>query len=314
MDLFKSLALAIALLATTAAGPASPVAPLLTDPVAAAAYDYPALRDRLGLEKFALLSVDTNKALDTVKAQRPFPCDTAAEALVRTGFATVFATPDAAAWRADWKAAREAITQFHAERARLKVRGEDGAGVREALADAAQASDPRLKVLFQRLAEDQTVRLSAAPVLNAPGQARLIAFGVLAAETCAVDGDNTAWLKREIDEHGWFDSARYGVKAANAAFLIAQHADNDPVFQRRVLSMIAADPDPRVRSDLAMLTDRVAIANHRPQVYGTQGSCKGPGVWNMHPVEDTQSLDQRRAAMGLPPLAIYKPVVARTCR
>jgi hypothetical protein len=313
MGLFTRLGLAAVLLATAAAGPASPVAALLSDPVAAAAYDYPALRDRLGLAEFGQLSLDTNTAIDAAKARRPYPCDTVSEAWVRMGFLSTFATPDAGVQRADWKAATVAVQQSRAERARLKTQGEDGAEVRSALADAAQASDPRLKILFQRYAEDQAVRLSWSPVRTLAGQAQATAFGVLAAENCAVDGDNVAWLKRQIAEHGWFDSARYGVKAANAAFMIAQHADGDPAFQRSVLPLITADSDPRIRPDLAMLTDRVAKAEQRPQVYGTQGQCKGPGVWEMDPVTDPEGLDERRKAMGLPPLATYRPVVAQRC-
>ncbi len=57
-----------------------------------------------------------------------------------------------------------------------------------------------------------------------------------------------------------------------------------------------------------MLTDRVAKAQRRPQVYGTQTTGRA-GKMVFDPIEDSLHVDQRRANMGLPSLAEYKRVL-----
>lgn len=50
-----------------------------------------------------------------------------------------------------------------------------------------------------------------------------------------VDENNADRLKALVDEHGWLHAGRVGEDGAEAAFLLAQHADHDPRFQERVL-------------------------------------------------------------------------------
>src|SRR5207244_6160203 len=88
----------------------------------------------------------------------------------------------------------------------------------------------------------------------------------------AIDADNTAWLKDVVRRHGWPGCSLVGAEAANAAWLLVQHADRDPAFQRECLSLMeaavaAGDASP---ADLAYLTDRVLRAEGKPQRYGTQ--------------------------------------------
>ena len=72
--------------------------------------------------------------------------------------------------------------------------------------------------------------------------------------------------------------------AADAAWLMAQHAIHDPEFQRECLGLLEAavwqgEASPR---NLAYLTDRVLVHEGRPQRYGTQfmhghdGLCRSP--------------------------------------
>ncbi|MEN5289190.1 DUF6624 domain-containing protein [Stenotrophomonas lactitubi] len=50
----------------------------------------------------------------------------------------------------------------------------------------------------------------------------------------AVDGVHTARLKAIVAAHGWPTVAQVGQDGAAAAWLLAQHADKDPAFQRSV--------------------------------------------------------------------------------
>lgn len=121
-----------------------------------------------------------------------------------------------------------------------------------------------------------------------------------------VDRDNTAWFVRVVDVHGWPGYRLVGEDGAKAAWLLAQHADHDPVFQRRCLDLLAAavDADDAASVDLAYLTDRVAVHEQRPQVYGTQLRWDGNRVVPAD-IADPEQVDERRAEVGLMPLAEY---------
>lgn len=127
------------------------------------------------------------------------------------------------------------------------------------------------------------------------------------ADLSAVDSANTAWLQEMVVRHGWPDSATVGADGASAAFLLVQHADRDTAFQARVLPALeAAHRRGHAQGQhVAALTDRLARARGEPQVYGTQATLRD-GRMVVDPIRDSSSVDLRRAAMGLPPLAKYQ--------
>lgn len=126
------------------------------------------------------------------------------------------------------------------------------------------------------------------------------------------DGDmtraNEDWLRSAIAKNGWFDISRYGAEASQAAWLLVQHADHDPAWQRSVLTML----EPKTRNGdfqpnyYAYLKDRVAVNAGEPQYFGTQGHCVGKGDWQPFPVAEPEKLDERRASAGLEPIAKYR--------
>jgi len=125
-------------------------------------------------------------------------------------------------------------------------------------------------------------------------------------EAMAVDRDNTAWLKRYLDEHGWPPHAKVGRKGSQGFWLLAQHADADPRFQEQVLEMLG---DAVARGEasgvhLAYLSDRVRLAQGRPQRYGTQFE-RVDGTLRPRPIEDADTVDARRAALGMETLDEY---------
>ncbi|CAN5459860.1 hypothetical protein BH10PSE14_BH10PSE14_38970 [soil metagenome] len=124
---------------------------------------------------------------------------------------------------------------------------------------------------------------------------------------CHIDNDNTAWLKTIVAQGAWPIVSRDGDEAANDAWLLAQHADQDPVFQKTVLALIAplVAKKEALGKNYALLFDRVATAEHRPQRYGTQSGAGKDGCLAVDPVEDHAGLDARRATMGLDSLAAY---------
>lgn len=130
-----------------------------------------------------------------------------------------------------------------------------------------------------------------------------------------VDAFNTAQLKEMLQGRGWFRDDIDGALAAQYAWVIAQHADRDPAFQREVLAMMEAELGaPGVsKRNYAYLFDRVAGKDGRPQRYGTQGRCTAPETWTPNEIEDPENVDSRRAEVGLPPMEDYISVFKDIC-
>ena len=92
-----------------------------------------------------------------------------------------------------------------------------------------------------------------------------------------------------------------GDEAAEAAWLIAQHAIGLPAFQRACLEAVKASDAPAWQA--AYLEDRIRVLEGRPQLYGTQFDWDADGRMSPQPIEDPTGVDERRAAVGLPSLA-----------
>jgi hypothetical protein len=170
--------------------------------------------------------------------------------------------------------------------------------------------------LLHRTKTDQEARKALIQWINDHGSNRVFDAAKLSKEKQAeyekvvarmieVDADNTKWLKSVVEEHGWPGNSLVGADGAKSAWLLVQHADADPKFQRRCLDLMTALPKGEVLpSNLAYLTDRVLLAEGKKQLYGTQ-FISVDGQWQPRPIEDEANVDKRRAEAGLPPLAEY---------
>jgi hypothetical protein len=120
------------------------------------------------------------------------------------------------------------------------------------------------------------------------------------------DGENLPWLKAMVAEHGWPGASLVGADGAHAAWLLVQHAVADIAFMRQCLDLMTAavEAGEASRRDLAYLTDRVLLHEGEPQVYGTQVTRRG-GKWVPNTLRDPDGVDERRAAVGMEPLAEY---------
>ena len=122
----------------------------------------------------------------------------------------------------------------------------------------------------------------------------------------AADGENLPWLRQVITDVGWPGKSLVGEDGAQAAWLLAQHADSDPAFQRRCLDLLttAAERGEATIVQQAYLTDRVLLHEGKPQEYGTQAIARD-GRFEPRKLRDPDHVDQRRASVGLGPLAGY---------
>ncbi|MDL5367748.1 hypothetical protein QSH18_19240 [Xanthomonas sp. NCPPB 2654] len=128
----------------------------------------------------------------------------------------------------------------------------------------------------------------------------------------AIDAAHLPQIKRIVAEHdGLPSAAQVGGDGVAAAWLLVQHADRDPAFQAEVLSKLAPQVERGeiAARNMAMLTDRVLVAQGKPQRYGTQLVAK-QGRWEPKPIEDPQQVDARRASVGDMPLSDYLCMVA----
>ncbi|MFT3880393.1 MAG: hypothetical protein QM703_12120 [Gemmatales bacterium] len=123
------------------------------------------------------------------------------------------------------------------------------------------------------------------------------------------DTENTKWFKTIIEKHGWPTFTMVGKDGGQSAWLLVQHADADPKFQRLCLDLMTKQPKTEVSlSNLAYLTDRVLLAEGKKQLYGTQ-FIRVEGKSQPRPIEDEQNVDKRRAEMGLSTLAEYAKII-----
>lgn len=158
------------------------------------------------------------------------------------------------------------------------------------------------KELLAMMAEDQAVRTGVAP----PGDDRTPEE--LRAAWDQVDAANAVRMREILDQYGWPGWSLVGEDGAEAAWVLIQHADFHLDLQKRGLAMLeaAVEAEDASPGDLAYLTDRVLVAEGKPQVYGTQVRIDDDGnITPSTPIEDEDNVDERRAAAGLGTLDEY---------
>jgi hypothetical protein len=106
------------------------------------------------------------------------------------------------------------------------------------------------------------------------------------------------------------------VEGAHAAWLLAQHADEDIAFQKQSLGLLerAVKAGTASAEDLAYLTDRVLANAGKPQLYGTQFFLDKKREYGPWPVADAALLDERRRQAGLEPFAEYQRRMRKTAK
>lgn len=178
----------------------------------------------------------------------------------------------------------------------------------EAVARNRTTGDPRFAAVRVELLEihklDQEARakiheLDKAGIPFSPERAALFR------EMRAADAVNVPKVTAMLDQHGWLGPDEIGTEANKTLFLVIQHAPF--ATQKKYLPMMreAVKAGKARGSSLAMLEDRVALAEGRPQVYGSQLLSIDNGPYFVQPIEDPDHVDERRASVGLPPMADY---------
>jgi hypothetical protein len=322
MRRYATVLAAALLMGFQAAAPSLPprLAALAEDAAAARAFDYMTLK-----AEGADLTMLSNAVYTRARAQgdQGRRCLSEAELELQSGLSAAAHAADAASFAADQVAADEALDKWSTFVADLT----EGQPVAEPpfshaagrFQRAADIADPRLRELSIRTARDQTYRhafSSGDQVWGAlsPG-ARARVDSALSRMTCEIDGSNTAWLKADVAENGWFLISVHGESASGDAWLLTQHADRDRPFQSHVLALLeplvaTGETSP---SNYAYLYDRVAVGSDRPQRYGTQGRCTAKNIWAPNDLEDPDRVEALRAEVDIGSLAEYQAHMHRYC-
>ncbi|HEX7521348.1 MAG TPA: DUF6624 domain-containing protein [Acidimicrobiia bacterium] len=114
------------------------------------------------------------------------------------------------------------------------------------------------------------------------------------------------------DLETWPGRRLAGDDGAEAAWRIAQRALLDPELQRRCVEQLEVavalgDAEPR---HYAALFDRLCMAEGRDQVFGSQFVASADGATAVPwPIADVLNVDERRARVGLGPLAAHARVM-----
>jgi len=120
------------------------------------------------------------------------------------------------------------------------------------------------------------------------------------------DESNLKVVSIILDKKGWLGINDVGFKANSCLFLVVQHADFKTQLRYLPMMREAAEKGDVTRRSLALLEDRVALRQGKKQIYGSQvGRDPKTGASYVLPLEEPDSVDFRRAEMGLGRLEDY---------
>lgn len=124
---------------------------------------------------------------------------------------------------------------------------------------------------------------------------------------------NAMILNDVIGQIGYPTIDKVGKEASEAAWLVIQHSISQPAFMRMCRDLLEnavrenkADP-----IHLAYLTDRIAVYEGKPQLFGTQFDWDENGELSPRLYDDFEKLNQRRESIGLNTLEDQTEIIRR---
>lgn len=120
-------------------------------------------------------------------------------------------------------------------------------------------------------------------------------------EMRALHNSNAAALQNIIAVFGYPIIAKVGKEANEAAWLVIQHAIEQPQFMKTCLNLFrkAVEENEADPKSLAYLSDRIAVFEGKPQLYGTQFDWDENGEFSPNLYDDVVAVNRRRKAVGL---------------
>ncbi|MDJ1492929.1 hypothetical protein QNI19_08300 [Cytophagaceae bacterium DM2B3-1] len=112
---------------------------------------------------------------------------------------------------------------------------------------------------------------------------------------------NAQIIDQLIDSIGYPTIDKVGKDASEAAWLVIQHSIGQPEFMKKCRDLLedAVSDNKASQQALAYLTDRIAVLEGKPQLYGTQFDWDKHGELSSNPFDDLILVNQRRKSIGL---------------
>jgi hypothetical protein len=112
---------------------------------------------------------------------------------------------------------------------------------------------------------------------------------------------NAELLNEIIDKIGFPTIEKVGIEASESAWLIIQHAISNPDFMKKCLNLLEniIVENQAFEINLAHLTDRIAVLEGQPQLYGTQFDWDKNGELSPNTFDDLLKVNARRLKIGL---------------
>lgn len=121
------------------------------------------------------------------------------------------------------------------------------------------------------------------------------------AEMEKLHNENAKQLEDIINKIGYPSIDKVDKEASEAAWLVIQHAIGQPDFMRKCAEELekAVNENKADSISLAYLTDRIAVFEEKPQLYGTQFDWDENGEMTPNSFDDLKKVNERRKQIGL---------------
>jgi hypothetical protein len=122
---------------------------------------------------------------------------------------------------------------------------------------------------------------------------------------------NAVTLNEIIDTIGYPTIDKVGKEANEATWLIIQHSIGQPEFMKKCLKLlgVAVSENKANPKNLAFLTDRIAVFESKPQLYGTQFDWDENGNLSPNLFDDITKVNERRKSIGLNSLEVQIEII-----
>ena len=120
------------------------------------------------------------------------------------------------------------------------------------------------------------------------------------------DSINLIKVEKILNEKGWLGPDIVGEKGSLTLFLVVQHSNTKTQVKYLPMLREAVKNGNAKAKNLALMEDRVLLAQGEKQIYGSQLEQGDNSIkWKLSPMIDPDNVDKRRADVGLEPLAEY---------
>ena len=121
-----------------------------------------------------------------------------------------------------------------------------------------------------------------------------------------IDRENLVTVVSLIEKCGMPTLKNVNQEQMSAIWLVFQHGDN--YHRKKYLPLLkkSAQNGDLGKGQIALMEDRILMMDGKPQVYGSQISeDRENGGWKIYDLENPETVDKRRAEVGLEPVSEY---------